>query len=58
MFDVADAFAELRILLTETPNPRKRQGIRHELAGVLFMALVAIIAGVNWGCIDLVDSWV
>jgi len=47
MSDVVEAFAELRILLTETPDPRNRQGIRHELADVLFIALVAIIAGVN-----------
>jgi predicted transposase YbfD/YdcC len=47
MADVADAFAELRIFLTETPDPRKRQGIRRELGDVLFMALIAIIAGVN-----------
>jgi len=47
MSDVSDALAELRIFLTETLGPQRHQGNRHELADVLFMALVATIAGVN-----------
>jgi len=40
-----DAYQSLQTLLLSVPDPRRARGLRHPVADVLFMALVAIISG-------------
>lgn len=40
-----DAYQSLHTLLLSVPEPRGARGLRHPVADVLFMALVAVIAG-------------
>jgi hypothetical protein len=41
----ADAYSTLYTLLGTIPDSRSRQGLRHHLADVLFIMLVAVLAG-------------
>ena len=40
-----DAYQSLQTLLLSVPEPRRARGLRHPVADVLFMALVAVISG-------------
>lgn len=40
-----DAYQSLQTLLNSVPDPRHARGLRHPVADVLFIALVAVIAG-------------